>query len=102
MNRLNQYRNKIDSIDERLLKLLNQRAKVVRHIQKLKAKNKLRTYDRKREKEILQRLSALNQGPLSEQEIQNLFRHIIGFFRKKQKSQMPKLSTRSPKKRKGN
>ena len=54
--RLKENRMKIDLIDQKLLGLLNQRLRIVLEIGKIKKQMGVKIYDRKREKEVLERL----------------------------------------------
>lgn len=74
-------RDKIDSLDQKILELLNKRAELVMEIGKIKSRNYLKNYDPVREKEILDRLRIKNQGPLSNEDIDNIFCEIISSCR---------------------
>lgn len=77
-------RKKIDRIDRKLLLFLNERASLVNEIKALKKNNHLKTYDPKREREILVQLTKQNKGPLKTTEVKLLFRFLIRFFRRRQ------------------
>ncbi len=72
-----QARRRIDSIDSRLLKLLNDRAKVILGIGKLKEKTKSSIYVPEREKEVYKKLVTKNAGPLSADSLRSIFREIM-------------------------
>lgn len=57
MNILEDYRDKIDKIDETLLKLLAKRLMLASKVGVYKKKNKLPLVDEKREKEIIEKLN---------------------------------------------
>ncbi len=78
---LDKLRKKIDAIDNELLKLLNQRAKEVVEVSKLKIKNNLSPYSAEREINILKRLKNLNQGPLSSSDAESIFKEILSACR---------------------
>jgi len=61
---LDELRKRIDEIDDRLLELLNERAKVVVDIGKLKNKAGGRIYAPDREKQVLDKIRKANKGPL--------------------------------------
>lgn len=67
----------IDRIDEKLLALLNERARLAVAIgqHKRRARNSIYTPDR--EKRILQRLLAVNGGPLKPENVRPIFREIM-------------------------
>ncbi len=71
------WRTKIDEIDKSLLKLLNERAGCAIEIGKIKARKNLPVYDPHRESAVLARLRELNNGPLSDKAIEELFRFLI-------------------------
>lgn len=74
-------RKTIDSIDDKILKLLNQRAKEVIKISTLKSMHSLDAYSPEREANILHRLKRTNRGPLSSDDIDILFREILSVSR---------------------
>ena len=75
--RIWQRRAEIDEIDQRLLDLLNQRARIVEDIGRLKREHKMSVVDGTREAQVLQRLRAQNQGPLDVRSVAAIFRSII-------------------------
>ena len=74
-------RKKIDQIDEKVVALLNDRAFLAQKIGRSKSQNNQEVYVPHREKQILQRLSRLNQGPLSEHSIRAIFREVVSACR---------------------
>jgi len=74
-------RQKIDSLDGEILKLLNERGDIALEIRKLKMKNSVGVYDPIREKLIENKLRELNSGPLSDDSVLNIFREIISACR---------------------
>lgn len=83
---LKKKREQIDSIDAQLLVLFNKRAKLVDQIKLIKSKHKLTTYDPGRETQIIATLTSLNPGPLSNKEITQIFKGLLAFYRKRQRS----------------
>lgn len=86
MNRdVDQERAKIDRIDERILRLLNQRARAAQRIGRRKAKagadGANGFWVPSREKRIFDRLRTLNDGPLSDEAVRAVFREIISASR---------------------
>jgi chorismate mutase/prephenate dehydratase len=67
----------IDRIDEKLLALLNQRARLVIQIGEQKQRSKASIYTPSREKHIFERLARANRGPLNDERIRPIFREII-------------------------
>jgi chorismate mutase/prephenate dehydratase len=90
--KLKDRRKKIDLIDRRLLKLLNQRLIVALEIGKIKREIGEKVYDPKREKEVLRRLKIKNRGPLKEKDLEKVFRTIMKVCRRSQKG----VNSRTP------
>lgn len=74
-------RKKIDQFDEKILELLNQRASLAQKIGHAKSLGNEEIYVPAREKAILQRISSLNQGPLSEQAVRFIYREVLSASR---------------------
>jgi chorismate mutase len=83
--RLRDRRRKIDLIDRKLLPLLNQRLRIALGCGKIKKGMGKKFYDPKREAEVLERLRMENRGPLKEEDLEKIFRAIIGVCRRSQK-----------------
>ncbi|MDW7644684.1 MAG: prephenate dehydratase [Desulfuromonadales bacterium] len=75
--RLDDLRHRIDSIDDDILSLLNERAKVVIEVGKTKEGDRQEFYVPSREMAIYQRLTAHNPGPFPSEAIRRVFREII-------------------------
>jgi len=71
------WRKEIDDIDAELLRLLNMRARLAVKVGALKQAANLPCRDPERERNVLQRLQEINDGPLDERAIGKLFRRII-------------------------
>jgi len=74
-------RRDIDGIDEALLDLLNRRAESVSEIGRLKEQNGAMVFDPPRERQILDRLSSLNRGPLDDEAIAEIFGAVFAVHR---------------------
>ena len=74
---LTHLRKKIDSLDARIVALLNERAGITLSIGQEKLKNKRSIYAPEREKQVLARIRGLNQGPLSKQSLEAVYREIM-------------------------
>lgn len=77
LDRLTKMRGEIDQVDREILRLLNRRAEMVLAIRALKAGQNVPLYAPWREEEILERLKALNPGPLYDQVVEKIFRTIL-------------------------
>ena len=82
---LEKFRSGIDKIDKELLKLLNERAKCVIKIGKIKQKEKKDVLVPLREKELLDRLRTVNKGPMTDAMVIYLFQQIIDTLKDLQK-----------------
>ena len=82
---LEKLRSRIDELDSELLKLLNERAKCVIKIGKIKQKEKKGVLVPLREKELLDRLSTFNKGPMTDAMVIYLFQQIIDTLKDLQK-----------------
>ena len=72
-----QLRRQIDRLDRQLLRLLNQRARVGLAVGRLKKRRGLKLFDPVREREILARLTSINEGPLSRAAVRAVYRQIL-------------------------
>jgi len=78
---LAELRERIDAVDEAILALLNERARIVLDVGRLKQAAGLLPFDAARERGILERLSAHNPGPFPTAAIPAVFREIVGVMR---------------------
>ncbi|MFQ5603495.1 MAG: chorismate mutase [bacterium] len=79
------WRTKIDEIDLKLLKLLNERALYSIEIGKIKKQKDLPIYSPEREVAIIARMVRENKGPLGNDGVRRLFERIIDESRKLEK-----------------
>lgn len=70
-------RDRIDALDGRIVKLLNERAEVVIEIGQSKRASGGTTYVPDREREVLDRLAELNKGPLPQQTVVAIYRELM-------------------------
>ena len=75
---LKQLRSRIDALDDRLVKLLSQRARLAQRIGRLKAGA---VYRPEREAQVLRRIIRANRGPLAEAALARVFTEIISACR---------------------
>lgn len=78
---LQKFREEIDSIDDQILRLLNQRMEVVKLIGRHKKMEGSVIYRPEREREIIARLNSLNQGLLNEAAIEAIYLEIFAVSR---------------------
>ncbi|HEU4437102.1 MAG TPA: chorismate mutase [candidate division Zixibacteria bacterium] len=74
---LDELRRQIDAVDRKLVELLNERARLVEEVGKLKKKLGMEIYTPEREKEILDLATAANDGPFTNGAILRLFERIL-------------------------
>ncbi len=77
-DKLNQLRERIDQLDEKIQGLLTERAKIAQEVATSKTQsNDNNFYRAEREAQVLRKVMERNQGPLSDEEIARLFREIM-------------------------
>jgi chorismate mutase/prephenate dehydratase len=74
---LQPLRVQIDMLDARLVELLNERARVVVEIGKIKQQNKSPIYAPDREKMVLDKVRKLNRGPLPDRCLEAVYRELM-------------------------
>ena len=78
MRTLDDFRNDIDRIDEVLVRLLNERARVAVEIGRVKKEKGIEIYQPEREKQVLAHVRGVAcEGPLGPDAIARLFERII-------------------------
>jgi chorismate mutase len=77
MSDLEDWRRKIDAIDQQLVKLLNERSKCAVDIGHLKKRLNMAAWQPEREAEILRNIVKSNPGPLDDAAVRRLFERII-------------------------
>ena len=74
---ISRWRSRIDKIDQKIIFLLNKRARCVDEIGRIKKKIGINVYSPKREKEVLQNISKINPGPFSRHSVRKIFSRIM-------------------------
>ena len=74
---IDDWRARIDEVDERIVGLINERLGYAIEIGRLKRASGRRVRDRARERALIERLRGLNDGPLSEEAIADVFARIM-------------------------
>ncbi len=77
MSSIPDHRHAIDQLDERLVKLLNERTKHVLAIGSLKLKAGQEIYAPHRERAVLQRVAKHNRGPITNRSLRAIYREIM-------------------------
>jgi len=71
------WRRRIDEIDKKLVKLLNERSQCALEIGRIKQESNIPLYQPDRENEVLANAENENKGPLTDAAIRRLFERII-------------------------
>ncbi len=76
---LDELRQQIDAVDDKILELISERARCAARVAKVKrsADETVSFYRPEREAQVLQRIKAANPGPLDDEEMARLFREIM-------------------------
>ena len=74
---LDELRTEIDSLDARLVELLNERARVVVEVGKYKQRTNSPIYAPDREKAVFDRVRSLNKGPLPNRCLEAVYRELM-------------------------
>ena len=74
---ISDWRKKIDDIDRRLVRLLNERAQCVLEIGKIKHQEGLPVLESRREDEVLRHAVEASRGPMDRDAIRRVFEGIL-------------------------
>lgn len=79
---LQRLREKIDRLDRRIVELLNERAELTREVGHEKLRLGRRAIrDAEREREVLLRVSIVNEGPIPQADLLSIYRRLIASAR---------------------
>lgn len=79
---LDALRERLDSIDEQIMSLLSERARVIMQVGGFKRHHNIPIYIPEREASIIERLRAINPGPLPGDAIERIYRTVVEEMRK--------------------
>ncbi len=82
------WRKKIDDLDEKLVALLSERARAAVEIGKLKRETSLPIYEPDRERVVFDNVKAANHGPLAGPDLVRIYERIIDVMRNIQKEEI--------------
>jgi prephenate dehydrogenase len=85
--RLDDLRDQIAALDRSVLEALNRRLELVRAVAEHKAETGAPAIDAKREAELLQELTTVNRGPLSEQGVRTAFSALLDVMKQELRRQ---------------
>ncbi|HWK08552.1 MAG TPA: chorismate mutase [Vicinamibacterales bacterium] len=74
---IEELRNRIDLLDETIVRLLNARAACALEIGRIKRAQRIPVYQPEREAEVLRNVERFNNGPLDQPAMRRLFERII-------------------------
>lgn len=77
MSNLSENRDKINELDETLIKLLNERALLAKKIGDIKKETSSEIFSASREEEVYKRITALSDGPLEGDALRAIYREIM-------------------------
>ncbi len=75
------WRKKIDEMDEEIVQLISKRAEAAKAIGELKQKSTLPVYEPARETEVFEHVKSINPGPLSDEQLVDVYIRIIDVMR---------------------
>ena len=75
--RVREIRERVDEVDRELVRILNERARLVQEVVAVKAEAGKPLFDPKREEEILRRVAEENEGPIYDSSMREIFELIL-------------------------
>ncbi len=75
--RVRELRERVDEVDRTLIQALNERARIVQELTRIKAEAGVPIFDPKREEEILQRVTEISDGPIYDSSMREIFELIL-------------------------
>jgi chorismate mutase/prephenate dehydratase len=70
-------RRRIDAVDQRLVNLLNERARIVDEVSRIKKARRLSVSDPRRFQEVLDKAAAYGKGPLPAESIRRIYERLV-------------------------
>jgi chorismate mutase-like protein len=90
------WREKIDELDRKLVALISERARAAVEIGKLKRNTSMPVYEPDRERVVFENVQRANPGPLPGRDLVRIYERIIDVMRNIQKEEIaPAAETRS-------
>jgi len=91
---ISDWRKKIDELDRKLVRLLNERAQAAHELGKLKRGIGMPIYEPDREQTVFNNVCQINAGPLSADDLMSIYKRIMNIMRQIQKDEIaPEVST---------
>lgn len=79
--RLKELRDEVDALDRKIVSALNERARIVVEIRRVKEEAGLPLYDPGREEEIFENVTRANEGPLYDDSLRDIYDCILRFMK---------------------
>jgi chorismate mutase len=76
-----EWRQKIDEMDEQIVELISKRAEAAKAIGDIKRQSTLPVYEPQRETEVFEHVKRVNPGPLTDEQIVDIYMRIIDVMR---------------------
>ena len=76
-SRIEELRSRVDEVDRELIRILNERARIVQEMVEIKAQAGKPLFDPKREEEILRKVAEVNEGPIYDSSMREIFELIL-------------------------
>jgi chorismate mutase len=76
-DRIEELRSRVDEVDRELIRILNERARIVQEMVEIKAQAGKPLFDPKREEEILRKVAEVNEGPIYDSSMREIFEIIL-------------------------
>jgi len=76
-NRIEDLRGRVDEVDRELIRILNERARIVQEMVAIKAEAGKPLFDPRREEEILRKVAEQNEGPIYDTSMREIFELIL-------------------------
>ena len=81
------WRNRIDQLDEQIVRLLSERAAAAVAIGEIKRNNSAPIYEPNREQAVFEHVRRVNPGPLTGAQIQDVYERLMDVMRALQRPQ---------------
>jgi chorismate mutase len=75
--KVRKLRSRVDEVDGELIRILNERARIVQELRIIKAEAGKPLFDPKREEEILRRVAEENEGPIYDSSMREILELIL-------------------------
>jgi len=85
---ISDWRKKIDELDGKLVKLLNERAQAAHEVGKLKRGVGMPIYEPDREQTVFNNVRQTNTGPLANDDLMSIYERIMNIMRQIQKDEI--------------